>query len=68
MKVADVTLYGPIYKGVKVVMNSRKGRGMTVEGYATQVDEKSQLIIIRDKENFPHSIDVNYAKEVGKKS
>jgi hypothetical protein len=44
--------------------NSKKGRGMMVEGIAIEVDNIWKLIIIRDKENFPHSIDLNTSEKI----
>jgi hypothetical protein len=64
MKSEDIILYGPIYRGHRMTYNSKKGRGMMVEGIAIEVDNISKLIIIRDKENFPHSIDLNTSEKI----
>ena len=58
MKIQEVQLYSKRYKGMKLAFNSRKGVGKTIEGIATQVVESEGLIILRDKEDFPHCVSI----------
>jgi hypothetical protein len=58
MEIEDVVLYTKKYRGNKVTFNSRKGVGKVVEGIAVQVVRGEKLIIIRDYENFPHTVSI----------
>ena len=58
MKIQEVQLYSKRYKGMKIAFNSRKGVGKIIEGIATQVVESEGLIILRDKEDFPHCVSI----------
>jgi hypothetical protein len=58
MKIQEVQLYSKRYKGMKLAFNSRKGVGKIIEGIATQVVESEGLIILRDKEDFPHCVSI----------
>lgn len=51
----DLVLYKHIYKGVKNV--GRREKGMVIEGIITQIETHPPTVIIRDKENFVHSVD-----------
>ena len=54
----EIQLYKNKYKGIKVTFNSRKGAGKTVEGIAVDVDEKLNIVILRDADNFPHCVSI----------
>ena len=58
MKIQEVQLYSKRYKGMKIAFNSRKGVGKIIEGIATQVVQSEGLIILRDKEDFPHCVSI----------
>ena len=58
MKIHEVQLYSKRYKGMKLAFNSRKGVGKIIEGIATQVDERDDLVILRDDDNFPHCVSI----------
>ena len=58
MKIQEVQLYSKRYKGMKLAFNSRKGVGKIIEGIATQVVQSEGLIILRDKEDFPHCVSI----------
>ena len=60
----NIYLYGPVYQGSKLTFNTTKHRAKQVQGIAVQYDDKSNIIIIRDKENFTHCIDATYAEEI----
>ena len=64
MKLNDVKLYGPVYRGRKLTYNTSRGRGMLVEGIAVDTTPELNVIIIRDRENFAHAINADYAEEV----
>ena len=55
MKLEELVLYKHIYKGVKNV--GRREKGMIIEGIITQIETHPATVIIRDKENFVHSVD-----------
>ena len=55
MKLEDLVLYKHIYKGVKNV--GRREKGMIIEGIIVQIETRPATVIIRDKENFVHSVD-----------
>ena len=55
MKLDELVLYKHIYKGVKNV--GRREKGMIIEGIITQIETHPPTVIIRDKENFVHSVD-----------
>jgi hypothetical protein len=54
----EIQLYKQKYKGTKVTFNSRKGAGKIIEGIAVDVDEKLNIIILRDADNFPHCVSI----------
>ena len=64
MKIQEVQLYSKRYKGMKLAFNSRKGVGKIIEGIATQVVESEGLIILRDKEDFPHCVSILTLEEI----
>lgn len=64
MKIHEVQLYSKRYKGMKLAFNSRKGVGKIIEGIATQVVESEGLIILRDKEDFPHCVSILSLEEI----
>jgi len=64
MKIQEVQLYSKRYKGMKLAFNSRKGVGKIIEGIATQVVESEGLIILRDKEDFPHCVSILSLEEI----
>lgn len=64
MNIKDVVLYRKKYRGNRIAFNSRKGVGKIVEGMAIQVDEREGLIILRDYENFPHTVSILSLEEV----
>tara|TARA_R110002126_G_C10108733_1_gene467058 strand:+ start:111 stop:260 length:150 start_codon:yes stop_codon:yes gene_type:complete len=49
---------------MKLAFNSRKGVGKIIEGIATQVVESEGLIILRDKEDFPHCVSILSLEEI----
>ena len=64
MRIQEVQLYSKRYKGMKLAFNSRKGVGKIIEGIATQVVESEGLIILRDKEDFPHCVSILSLEEI----
>jgi hypothetical protein len=64
MKIEDVVLYFKKYRGSKIAFNSRKGVGKIIEGIAVQVVKEQGLIILRDKEDFPHCISIITLEEI----
>ena len=64
MKIQDVVLYKQNYKGSKLAFNSRKGVGKIIEGIATQIVPHEGLIILRDKEDFPHVVSILTLEEI----
>lgn len=64
MKIQEVQLYSHKYRGMKLAFNSRKGVGKIIEGIATQVVESEGLIILRDKEDFPHCVSILTLEEI----
>lgn len=55
VEINDLVPYKHIYKGVKDVGRREKGR--VVEGIVIQFSKNPPSVIIRDKENFVHSVD-----------
>jgi len=64
MKINQVQLYKQRYRGNKLAFNSRKGVGKLIQGIAVQVDEREQLIILRDDDNFPHVVSILTLQEI----
>lgn len=58
MEIQQVQLYSQRYKGTKIAFNSRKGVGKPIQGIAIQVDERDDLVILRDDDNFPHCVSI----------
>lgn len=58
MTIEQVQLYKQKYRGNKIAFNSRKGVGKIIEGIAVQVVPQEGLIILRDKEDFPHCVSI----------
>jgi len=57
-------LYKKRYRGTKVTFNSRKGAGKIVEGIAVDTDEKLNIVILRDADNFPHCVSILTLEEI----
>lgn len=51
----ELVPYKGTYRGVKNI--SRREKGMIIEGIITQVQTHPPTVILRDKENFSHSVD-----------
>lgn len=65
MKIEEVVLYHKKYRGNKVTFNSRKGVGQVIEGIAIQVvKEQGGLVLLRDEENFPHTVSILTLEEI----
>ena len=64
MNIQQVQLYSHRYKGNKIAFNSRKGVGKIIEGIATQVDERDDLVVLRDDDNFPHCVSILTLEEI----
>jgi hypothetical protein len=64
MKIEDVVLYFKQYRGSKITFNSRKGAGKIIQGIAVQVVKEQGLIILRDREDFPHCISILTLQEI----
>jgi hypothetical protein len=64
MKIEEVVLYHKKYRGSKIAFNSRKGVGRIIEGIAVQVVPQEGLIILRDREDFPHCISILTLEEI----
>jgi hypothetical protein len=60
----EIQLYKKKYKGTKVTFNSRKGAGKIVEGIAVDIDDKLQVVILRDADNFPHCVSIMTLEEI----
>ncbi len=56
MTLDQVQLYKQRYQGTKITFNSRKGAGKTIQGIAVDIDEKQDIVILRDDDNFPHCV------------
>lgn len=54
-KLEELVPYKHIYKGIKNV--GRREKGMIIEGIITQIETFPPIVILRDKENFVHSVD-----------
>lgn len=54
-KLDELVLHKHIYRGVKNV--GRREKGMIIEGIIIQIETRPPTVIIRDKENFVHSVD-----------
>ena len=65
MKIEEVQLYSKRYRGNKITFNSRKGAGQVIEGIAIQVvKEQGGLVLLRDEENFPHTVSILTLEEI----
>lgn len=64
MRIEDVVLYKKKYRGNKIAFNSRKGVGKVIEGIAIQVVKREGLIVLRDYENFPHTVSILTLEEI----
>lgn len=53
--IKDLVPYKGTYRGVK--NTGRREKGMIIEGIITQIETHPPTVIIRDKENFAHSVD-----------
>lgn len=53
--IKELVPYKGIYRGVKNV--GRREKGMIIEGVITQIETHPPTVIIRDIENFSHSVD-----------
>lgn len=51
----ELVPYKGTYRGVKNI--GRREKGMIIEGIITQVQTHPPTVILRDKENFAHSVD-----------
>jgi hypothetical protein len=60
----EIQLYKKRYRGTKVTFNSRKGAGKIVEGIAVDTDEKLNIVILRDADNFPHCVSILTLEEI----
>lgn len=60
----EIQLYTKKYKGTKVMFNSRKGAGAIIEGIAVQIVPQLNVIVLRDRENFPHAVYKDTIREV----
>lgn len=60
----EIQLYKQKYRGTKITFNSRKGAGKIIEGIATQVDDRLQVVILRDADNFPHCVSMLTVEEI----
>ena len=60
----EIVLYHKKYTGKKVTFNSRKGQGLVIEGIAVEEVPQLNVIILRDRENFSHAVDINSLKEI----
>lgn len=65
MEIGEVILYNKKYRGTKVTFNSRKGAGKVIEGIAVQVvNEAGGLVVLRDREDFPHTVSILTLEQV----
>lgn len=60
----EIQLYNKRYRGSKVAFNSRKGVGKVIQGIAIQVDNKMDIVILRDDDNFPHCVSMLTLEEI----
>ena len=60
----EIQLYNKRYRGSKVAFNSRKGEGKVIQGIAIQVDNKMDIVILRDDDNFPHCVSMLTLEEI----
>ena len=64
MTIDQVQLYKQMYTGNKVTFNSRKHAGVKIKGIAIQIVPQEGLIILRDKEQFPHAVSILTLQQV----
>ena len=64
MKIDQVILYKQRYQGSKVTFNSTKGAGKIVKGIAIDTDSTSDIVILRDDDNFPHCVSLISLEEI----
>ena len=63
MQTSNIKLYST-YKGKKVCFNSRRGAGATIEGIVMQIEDMLGVLIVTDRDGFPHAIDLQTATKV----
>jgi len=66
MTLDQVQLYTQVYKGNKTAFNSTKQVGKLIQGIAVDIDKSQDIVILRDKENFPHCVSILTLKKVEK--
>lgn len=54
-KLEDLVPYKHTYRGIK--NKSKREKGIVIEGIIVQIETRPPTVIIRDKENFVHSVD-----------
>ena len=64
MTLHQVQLYKQRYQGTKITFNSRKGAGKLVKGIVVDIDEKQDIVILRDDDNFPHCVSLLTLEEI----
>jgi hypothetical protein len=64
MTLDQVQLYKQRYQGTKITFNSRKGAGKLLKGIAIDIDEKQDIVILRDDDNFPHCVSLLTLEEI----
>lgn len=64
MKIEDVVLYTKEYTASKMTFNSRKGAGKPIQGIAVHVVPQHGLVVLRDREDFPHTVSIITLEQV----
>lgn len=62
----EIQIYYDRYKGKKVCFNSRRGAGMTIEGVVMGVEKGLGVLIVTDRDGFPHMIDMKTSTKIEK--
>lgn len=62
----EVRVYYDRYRGKKVTFNSRRGAGMTIEGVVMGIEKTLGVLIVTDRDGFPHMIDMVTAQRIDK--
>jgi len=63
MQTNEIKLYTK-YKGKKVRFNGIAGAGAMIEGVVMQIEKALGVLVITDREGFPHAIDLQTATKV----
>lgn len=60
----EIVLYTKRYRGQTVTFNSRKGRGVMVEGIAIQTVPEMNVVLLRDSNQYLHAVSTLTIKSI----